>query len=453
MTTANVINMHPEPPSEASPPPPDAPKKRVSKPKSPEFFSNLKMLRESFALIYGTETVFDGAKRQVSKISAMKHVYQDAMDVWMKTPEKSVIMPKEVIFDPSQPKHRWNLFTPFESKPKKGDCDLIIEHCRFLCANSPEAFEWILNWCAIIVQKPGVKMRTAILMHGNEGAGKNRFWEAFGAILAPYYTTIGQAELGRDFNEWASAKLFIVANEVSTRKEKFEIPGKLKGIISDPYIYINAKGMPPREEENRANFVFLSNEMNPIPLGQTDRRYCVIWTPDAHPDGKAYYDRLSAQMAGGGIAAFHDFLLRRDVGEQDEYARPPWMEAKDNVVRASLGSVDLWLIDMKEAATQADGYDGVAFVGEEGFNRYRHWCRDANERHVVSRASFYSNIRNMLTSKRLDIGVEGSVTARRQATVYWDSAVLTFAPEIVIEAIKRFNSRHPLPTGGNNADF
>lgn len=450
MTAPNVINMHEKPPGESAPPPSsDAPKKRTPKAKSPEFFGNLKMLREKFALIYGTETVFDGAKRQVSKISAMKHVYQDAMDVWMKTPEKAVIMPKEVIFDPSQPAHRWNLFTPFESRPKKGDCDLIIEHLRFLCGNSPEAFEWILNWCAIVVQKPGVKMRTAILMHGNEGAGKNRFWEAFGAILAPYYTTIGQAELGRDFNEWASAKLFIVANEVSTRKEKFEIPGKLKGIISDPYIYINAKGMPPREEENRANFVFLSNENNPIPLGQTDRRYCVVWTPDAHAEGKVYYDRLSAQMVGGGIAAFHAFLLARDVGAQDEYTRPPLTEARADVIQASLGSVELWMMDVKREA--ADEGDVVAFVAEEGFNLYRHWCRDANERHIVSRAVFYSTIKKALRTRRWDVSV--SVATRKQSTVYWDCATLPDDRDMVVAAIERFRVRHPLPSGGGNADF
>lgn len=446
MTAPNVINMHPEPPPESASASALAPKGRKPKQRSPEFFSNLTMLRERFALIYGTETVFDGAKRQVSKISAMKHVYQDAMDFWMRSEEKAVIMPKEVIFDPSQPKHRWNLFTPFESRPKKGDCGLILAHLNFLCANAPEAYEWILNWCAIIAQKPGVKMRTAILMHGNEGAGKNRFWEAFGAILMPYYTTIGQAELGRDFNEWASAKLFIVANEVSTRKEKFEIPGKLKGIISDPYIYINAKGMPPREEENRANFVFLSNEMNPIPLGQTDRRYCVIWTPDAHPDGKAYYDALSAEMANGGIAAFHHFLMTRDVGTQDEYARPPATEARADVIQASLGSVELWMMDVKRDA--ADVGDVVAFVGEEGFDRYRHWCRDANERHVVSRAVFYSSVKKSLRCRRWDVPSPGGV--RKQSTVYWDSTTLPDDRDMVVEAIERFRKRYPLPSEVNN---
>lgn len=442
---SNVVAMVP-PNTETPSATPGAKKPRAKKQHGPEFFDKLRILREKFALIYGTDTVFDGTTHTVQKIGSMRHAHLDAFDVWMKSPEKTVIMPSDVRFDPSRPEYAWNLFRPFESRPKKGECGLIIDHLRFLCANAPEAADWILNWCAIIVQKPGVKMRTAVLMHGNEGAGKNRFWEAFAAILSPYSKTIGQAELGRDFNEWASAALFLIANEVSTRREKFEIPGKLKGLISDPTIYINAKGMPPREEENRANFVFLSNETNPIPLGQTDRRYCVIWTPDAHQDGKAYYDRLSAQMRDGGVAAFHEYLLGRDVGEQDEYSRPPLTDARDDVIQASLGSVELWLRDVRLAAKDSD--DAVAFVADEGFDRYRFWCRDANERHVVSRAVFFSTTKKGMRSRRWDMDV--SAATRKQVTVYFDTDTLPDDRDIVKGAVDRFRQRHPLPSGGDS---
>ena len=37
---------------------------------------------------------------------------------------------------------------------------------------------WVLKWLAYPIQHPGAKMRTALVLHGPQGTGKNMFFEA-----------------------------------------------------------------------------------------------------------------------------------------------------------------------------------------------------------------------------------------------------------------------------------
>jgi putative DNA primase/helicase len=88
----------------------------------------------------------------------------------------------------------------------------------------------VLKWCAYQVQHVGAKMKTAIVMHGPEGTGKNLFWGAMQDIFGRYAALITQAELEDKHNTWLSAKLFLIANEVVTRAEMSHHVGRLKNL-------------------------------------------------------------------------------------------------------------------------------------------------------------------------------------------------------------------------------
>lgn len=66
----------------------------------------------------------------------------------------------------------------------------------------------------------------------------------------------------------------------------------------------------------------------PVVLEEDDRRHCVIWTP-ARPAGVDYYARVRAEIAAGGIAALHHYLLHLDLGDSpDPGTVPPATDAK-----------------------------------------------------------------------------------------------------------------------------
>ena len=64
------------------------------------------------------------------------------------------------------------------------------------------------------IQHPGAKLKSTIVVHGPQGTGKNLFFEALMRIYGEYGDVIDQSAVEDKFNDWASRKLFMIADEV-----------------------------------------------------------------------------------------------------------------------------------------------------------------------------------------------------------------------------------------------
>lgn len=297
-------------------------------------------LLEHFALIYGTDTVWDGANRMIMKIANMAHAHgSDMVKMWKGSETRRTIMPAQVVFDPtcqSEPPEV-NLFGGIELEPSEGDVTPLLELVRFLTSRaSPDADEcdaimhWLLCWMAYPLQRLGTKLRTAVIMHGDEGAGKNFLFDLWVEIYGKYGALVGQDELEDKFNDWRSAKLAVVGDEVSSRQELVHNKNRLKALITSTSVQINPKNLPRREERNHINIVFLSNELQPLALDNSDRRYLVIYTPKAREF--EFYRRLKAWKQAGGIAAFYHYLLHYPIEDFDPFAPAPLTQAKLDLI-------------------------------------------------------------------------------------------------------------------------
>src|SRR5690606_789247 len=141
---------------------------------------------------------------------------------------------------------------------------------------------------------------------------------------------LDQDALEDRFNDWASRKLFLIADEVIARGNIFHLKNKLKTLVTGTRIRINPKNMAAYEEANHVNLVFLSNEAQPVVLEEDDRRHCIFWTPPKREH--AYYAAIKAEIAAGGIAALHDYLLHLPLGDFDEGTLPPTTDAQTELI-------------------------------------------------------------------------------------------------------------------------
>jgi putative DNA primase/helicase len=298
-------------------------------------------LLEHFALIYGTDTVWDGANRLIMKIANMAHAHgSDMVKLWKGSENRRTIMPSDVVFDPTQacdPDETVNLFAGIALEPKEGDVEPILELVRFLTSRaSVDADEcdnimhWLLCWMAYPLQHLGTKLRTAIIMHGDEGAGKNFLFDLWVEIYGKYGALVGQDELEDKFNDWRSAKLAVVGDEVSSRQELVHNKNRLKALITSTTVQINPKNLPRREERNHINIVFLSNELQPLALDNSDRRYLVVYTPRARDF--EFYRKLKAWREAGGVHAFYHYLLHYTLEDFDPFAPAPHTQAKTDLI-------------------------------------------------------------------------------------------------------------------------
>ena len=232
-------------------------------------------------------------------------------------------------------------------------------------------------------------METSIIMHGDEGSGKNLFFEQIvKAIYGEYGYTIGNAQLESQFNDWASMRLYMVADEVVTRAELRQMKGKLKGLVTGDIIIVNPKGMPEHSERNQLNFVFLSNELQPLALDKTDRRYLVVWTPPAQDAD--FYNAIGAEIKAGGIEAYLYWLRSElDMGDFTQRTKPLYTQAKDELIEKSLAPTERFYREWESGLLPLPF---ITVSATQLFEAFKIWCTRSSESKYTTQTVFGSTI-------------------------------------------------------------
>lgn len=351
-------------------------------------------LQERYALVYELpETVFDAQEHKLVPLASLRnacvgrHVHRD----WMESRSKRLVRVSEVGFDPAgeDPAVKCNLWGGWPTQPKSGDCDTLLELLYYLCSfekTADEIYRWVLCWLAYPIQHPGAKMRTALVLHGPQGTGKNMFFEAIMAIYGEYGRIVDQSAVEDKFNDWASRKLFLIADEVVARMELFHVKNKLKSLITGEWVRINPKNIGAYDEKNHVNLVFLSNETQPLALERDDRRYTVIWTPPKMPPN--FYEAVRVELQGGGVAALHQYLLNYDLGDFKPWTAPPMTGAKADLIELGMDSTERFWQDWSQRAVPLPL---CAARSEDLYDAYRQWCSRQGVAKPAQMSTFLGN--------------------------------------------------------------
>jgi putative DNA primase/helicase len=378
-------------------------------------------LHQRFALVYEMpETVFDAHEHKLVPLSSMRNACTSRMlhRQWMDSREKRLVRQAEVGFDPAgdDAKIKCNLWGGWPTEPRGGDCSCLLELLRYLCSHEQDSgklYDWVLKWLAYPLQHPGSKMKTALVLHGPQGTGKNLFFEAYMQIYGEYGRIVDQAAVDDKFNDWASRKLFLIADEVVARLELFHLKNKLKTLITGEWIRINPKNVGAYDERNHVNLVFLSNETQPVALERDDRRHTVIWTPaKKDPD---FYAAVRSEIAAGGIAALHYYLLQIDLEGFEAGTLPPMTAAKQDLIELGLDSTERFY---EEWVRHHLPLPIVPCRSEDLFDAYKHWSMRNGVHKSAQLSTFLGNTakRPGAAKRRKRHFVMGSDVAEEQST-------------------------------------
>lgn len=300
----------------------------------------------------------------------------------------------QIGFDPGgeDPNILCNRWSGWPTTPKAGSCERLLDLLAYLCQSEPDperVRRWIECWLAYPIQHPGAKMHSAIVVHGPQGSGKSRFFEAYARIYGEYGIILNQGAIEDKFNaDWSERKLFILADEIVARAEMHHLKNQLKNFITGEWVRVNPKNVAAHRERNHMNIVFLSNEDMPVVLENDDRRHCVIYTPPALSE--AFYAELTAEIDAGGIEALHDYLLHLDIGDFKPWTRPPMTDAKRALIEVGSDSIERFLQDWS-----VGDIEGVPFCpagSSQIYALYLRWCRDHGEKFPRTSAQFGSRI-------------------------------------------------------------
>jgi putative DNA primase/helicase len=302
----------------------------------------------------------------------------------------------EIGFDPteSDKKVKLNTWTGWELKPKQGSCEKLLETLEYLCSkekNADEVLWWMLKWMAYPLQNPGAKMLSAIILHGPQGTGKSLIFRTLASIYGKYATVIGNRGIEDKFNaDWADSKLFILAEEVATSADKWQIKNELKELVTGETVRVNPKNIAAYSQKNQMNLAFLSNEDLPLPIESDDRRHLVVYTPVCLPESH-YIDAL-IERDDGGIEAFYYFLMQIDLTGFSRYTKPPNTKAKDNLIRLSLPSDKRFLKDWLDGDTH---WPCVPCLSMDLYQAYLSWCKKNGETRPRPSNQFLGMVNNL----------------------------------------------------------
>ena len=137
----------------------------------------------------------------------------------------------------------------------------------------------ILDFMAFVYQNPGKRVQWALLIKGIEGNGKTYFFRVMERLMGRQTSVISTTAIESNFTGWAEGSVLACVEEIYIQGlNKYAILNKLKPMITNDQIAVMSKHRNERTVPNFTSYMMFTNHADAIPVGDNDRRYCVIST-------------------------------------------------------------------------------------------------------------------------------------------------------------------------------
>ena len=201
--------------------------------------------------------------------------------------------------------------------------EFFKKHLLLLVDNDQKAMQYVLNFIAHIFQKPYELPGICLLFRSIEGMGKDGMLEIIQKLLGKEYVagTENLNEVFGDFNGILKHKLILQLNETDSR-QGFAFKDNLKDQITKTQVRINEKNMKPYIIKNYARIFIFTNNMNPIDISQSDRRYCVFQASSNKPNTEYFNKLYSILDNNDALYTLFEYLSTIDISNFNIRDRP-----------------------------------------------------------------------------------------------------------------------------------
>lgn len=299
------------------------------------------------ALIERNRFLFMPTKNgKTERMEAFKH--------WLESEDRRTY--KKVLFEPGviTPPSTYNLFRGFPIEPIKGDWSLLKDHIRDnICEGDPTHFDWFMTWMAQLIQRPGRKPGSSIVVTGEKGTGKSTTFDYLSKLLGQHAISVSQRrQIIGNFNGHMSTALLMVCEEAFWAADP-QGEGTLKDLITSETALIEKKGYDPIKTKSYMRLVLLSNSFWVVPASVKDeRRFGVFKCSDARRGDIEFFDTLRYQMDHeGGIQAMMYDLLHYvpETGSFGILFTPPETKYLKQQAVETLTGVDKFMLELMKA--------------------------------------------------------------------------------------------------------
>lgn len=306
---------------------------------------------------YYEETLTPAGKPKMTK--------KRAAGAWLEWEERYELA--RMSYAPGQPRvtedGEYNTWPGWGREPVRGSVAPWRKLLDRLFAGHPEERRWFERWCALPLQRPGVKLFTCALLWGVEtGTGKSMVGKTLGRIYGQNYTLIGDKELKDARNEWARNKQFVMGDDV-TGQEQRQYADRLKAMITQESIRIDVKYVPSYSVPDLINYLFTSNHPDAFFLEDRDRRDFVheVTCPPMTREEVLEY---ASWMDGDGPSHLFHHLLNLDLGGQLPEDRAPETAARAAMIEDGHSQLARWVRTLRDSPDVALRIGSAPLAGD-----------------------------------------------------------------------------------------
>jgi hypothetical protein len=246
------------------------------------------------------------------------------VDPTMKEYQKVGFYPKQ-----DAPEGQFNVWRGFVNEPAEGDYSAFQEVLQIIANGDQRVFDYIENYFAHIIQKPFKRTNVSIVVQGEQGVGKDSYFDAigYGVLGREYYysTKSPENDVFAKFNSALARKLVVKFEEADFKTNK-ENASKLKGLITEIEVQIEKKNKDPINLNNLTNIVMTTNNDVPVVLEETDRRFVLIQASSEKRTDTEFWKRIHCGEKNIHLpevcSAYHHYLLHKDISTFDPKDRP-----------------------------------------------------------------------------------------------------------------------------------
>ncbi len=152
------------------------------------------------------------------------------------------------------------------------------------------------------------------MLIGEKGAGKGTFVRCLERIFGAHAFEASMREHVTDkFNGHLQDCVLFIADEAYWGGDK-RCVGRLQGMITEPTLSIERKGIDVVQVRNCLHIVMLAEPGWVVPAGRHERRYAAMSVSTAKQRDHSYFTALHRQIGNGGAEAMFYELGRMDLG-------------------------------------------------------------------------------------------------------------------------------------------
>lgn len=322
------------------------------------------------------------------------------------------------------PDNIFNTWRPFamelitEYKEMPNELKMMRNHIKILCGNDSLVADYIEKWIAQMIQFPEIKSICPTFI-SKQGAGKGTFMGLICAMIGEskyFETTTPSRDVWGDFNSRMSDSFFINLDELS-RKESMECEGKIKGLITNPRMTINEKGIKQYAIKSFHRFAGTTNNEDPIKTTKDDRRNLIINASNELIGNTEYFNKWNELMKDVNfIKTCYEYFKGIPDMENFNKIPLPQTEYQNDMKDASISPIEMWIKDYvleHYYETQIETFGSILF------ELFKSWCKKCGLEYNLTLSAFG------LRLKRLNInGIEKGKHTNKGETKIFNIAVL-----------------------------